>query len=99
MSGSSRADLPSTWRARGNGGRLPRHVRAESRASVRAVAVWRQQERDVVVTVGIGYPDADNDDVEERRIGQRMTGRAQVIAGVKRKLVHAGFDAIALEQG
>ena len=52
----------------------------------------------MIVAVGIGDSKANDDKVEERRVGQLHSSGAEIIACVKRQFVDAGFETIGREQ-
>lgn len=63
-------------------------------APVGRIAKRAEQERDVVVGVGIGHAEADRHNIKEQRIGQIAARGAEVIAGVEDQLVDARLELV-----
>src|SRR5262249_41012207 len=83
------ADTSATLRAR---------EPSPSRSSIRAVAVRRDQQWDVIVRRPIGDADADDDVAEKWWIGDRDTGSTKVVAYVEGELVDPGFQTLSRDE-
>lgn len=71
---------------------IQRLTEAGLAAPVGRVSIGREQQRDVVMGVGIGHAEAQRDDIKEQRVGPGLTAGAQVVPGLKDQLVHPGFE-------
>ena len=70
-----------------------------SAPAIGRIAERRQQERHVVVALRLGNPEANRNQVEERRIGKLDAIAAKVVAGVEAKLISSRLELRAIEDG
>jgi hypothetical protein len=68
-------------------------------APVGGISEGREQERDVVMRVGVGHAEPDRDHVEEERISPGLPRGAQVIPGGEVQFIRAGGKGFGRQNG